>query len=108
MKNVLKVPKGKCPLDFLAELGERISKAWLFVDNNVFNNISSSLDDAGVYSDRTMCFRCEATEEYPSTEIIMKRVSEKWFYIISIKAEDIAFTKPVSDPEEVFFMEMAD
>ena len=67
-KEVILVPKDKCPLDVLAEMGEITEKAWIFLDASAYNKLLES-DGCKVYGsekdDGKIMLKWEATDEYP-------------------------------------------
>lgn len=107
MKNVLKVPQGMCPLDFLSTQGDKIKNAWLFMEHAVYRDLLDRCEDREIALYLSVSLKWEATEKYPSTEICMKGQTDlNWFFVTKIDAEDIAFTKPPKEPEDVFFIVM--
>ena len=111
-KEVILVPKDKCPLDVLAEMGEITEKAWIFLDASAYNKLLES-DGCKVYGsekdDGKIMLKWEATDEYPKTEVLMQiPTTYGWGKIVSIEAEDIAFGVSMADPEDLFFLKMAE
>lgn len=107
MKNVLKVPQGMCPLDFLSTQGDEIKNAWLFMDQPAYNDLLTRCENREMTSHLSVIFKWEETEENPSTEICMKsHMDLNWFFVTKIDAEDIAFTEPPKEPEEIFLIVM--
>lgn len=107
----LVVPTDKCPLDFLAEMGERIANAWIFVDKSVIKNLKNS--DGVTYEPCCNCYSLswEATEECPKTEVLYQDFERTgWYYIIAIEADDIAFKElyKKEEPEYIFRLKMAE
>lgn len=111
-KEVILVPKDKCPLDVLAEMGERIRNSWIFLHENAYEHL---LKSKGVRhstgnimnANQETWIKWDATEEYPETVIFCEVPSPKgWGKISSIKADDIAFVLPPHDPEDIFFLKM--
>lgn len=106
------VPKDKCPLDVLAEMGERTKRAWIFLDASAYNKLLEG-EGCQVYTrdgdeDRIL-LRWEATDEYPKTEVLLEIPTPTgWGEVISIEAEDIAFTLALADPEDIIFLKMAE
>lgn len=111
-KEVILVPKDKCPLDVLAEMGERTENAWIFLDATAYNKLLES-DGCEAYSrendNERIMLKWEATEDYPATAVLLEiPTTYGWGKIISIEAEDIAFTLCMADPEDLFFLKMAE
>lgn len=112
MKNVLKVPQGMCPLDFLSTQGDKIKNAWLFMDQDVYHDLFTRCKNKEMTSFLIVTLKWEATEEYPSTEIFVKKHYHNdkkfgtWYFITKIQAEDIAFKEAPTEPEEIFFIKM--
>lgn len=111
-KEVILVPKDKCPLDVLAEMGERTENAWIFLDASAYNKLAES-EGCTAYrrknDNERIRLKWEATDEYPATEVLLEiPTSLGWGKIIMIEAEDIAFTVSMADPEDIFFLKMAE
>lgn len=109
-KEVTIVPRDKCPLDVLSEMGEQIKEAWIFLHSNAVNKLTHS-DGVSCEEGRkegTLILRWEATEDYPETRIVVDicGTPTDWKPIISISASDIAFTLIPVDPEDIFFLKM--
>jgi len=109
-KEISYVPKNVCPLDFLAQLGERTADAWIFFDESVYDNL---LNSSGVivsfrdFESRERHLLWEETEEYPKTEVFLLIPEEGgWGRVKSISAIDIAFDCWRPDPKEIFFLKM--
>lgn len=114
------VPKGKCPLDVLAEMGERTAKAWIFLHKNAVAELWGALKgiDKGVtYCDPEYIrnFVYDATEEYPKTTLKLdisqdllrpKDYQPTWYSVDEIIANDIAFKRKPENPEDIFFLQM--
>lgn len=109
-KEVILVPKDKCPLDVLAEMGERTRNAWIFLHRNAFEKLQHSDDVSGEVGKKqgTYVLMWEATEIYPETKIVVDvcGMNTDWKPITSIQASDIAFNLMPADPEEVYFLKM--
>ena len=109
-KEVILVPKDKCPLDVLAEMGEQTRDAWFFLHRNAVENLQHSdgvsCKEGGKAG--TCVLTWEATEDYPETKIIVDicGFGADWKPIIFISASDIAFSLFPVDPEEIFFLKM--
>ena len=109
-KDVTTVPKDKCPLDVLAELGERTRNAWIFLDANAIEKIASIAVDC--------CTRpfvgfqeYSYFPDFPETSIQIEmnpsEDSDKvWWEVYCIESSDIAFHFPADDPAEIFFLKM--
>lgn len=52
-KEVILVPKDKCPLDVLAEMGERTKNAWIFLHQNATEKLKKTADECK-YSSNTV------------------------------------------------------
>lgn len=105
-KEPIIVPKDKCPLDILAELGERTESAWIYMHENVVGKLAKDCDQ---FHEANGCtsFAWVATKDYPSTGITIEvDVIGCWKPVFSINAEDIAFKYASFDPEEIFFIKM--
>lgn len=105
-KDVILVPKDKCPLDLLAEMGERTKNCWIFLHNNVTHYLKESKYVIQNCDFTLSTLVLESTEDFPKTEIIYRSYSKDWNSVTAIKADDIAFQEPAPDPEEILFLKM--
>ena len=107
LKDVTLVPKDKCPLDVLAEMGEQTANAWIFLHKNAVEKLRSTADIVTV-TDSFLKMHWKETEKYPSTTILVKHPTKEyiWQRIYHIMAIDIAFDYEPSDPEHLFFLQM--
>ena len=115
LKEVILVPKDKCPLDVLAEMGSQTANAWIFLHKNAVEKLRSTADQVNEFPSMIEFqseFKWNATPEYPATllqithlpKIVNSR--EEWIKVYRIKASDIAFEYSASDPEYLFFLKM--
>lgn len=102
------VPKDKCPLDFIAELGAQTAISWLFLHKNAIEKLCKTADSfSGHIGRRRLTW--EATEKYPRTVLEYDDsgvAGYTWFNILYIEASDIAFRRSPSTPAYLFFLEM--
>ena len=111
-KEVILVPMDKCPLDVLAEMGERTKESWIFLHLNTVEKLQHS-DGVSCKEGRkqgTLDLTWEATEAYPETRIVVDicGLNTEWKPITFISASDIAFDLMPVDPEDIFFLKMAE
>ncbi len=105
-KEVTIVPKDKCPLDILAEMGDRTKNAWIFLHQGAVNKLEETCNGYEELA-HSIRLRWNATEEFPSTSITIKTEEfSRWKQVYFIEADDIAFKHSCSDPEEIFFLKM--
>lgn len=107
-KEVILVPKEKCPLDVLAEMGERTKNSWIFFHYNV---VESLCQTAEVDTGHTSYIMCEwkATKDFPKTLLYIEEflgTAKVWIKVLRIDAVDIAFSIPSADPEDIYFLKM--
>ena len=102
MCKTINVPKDKCPLDLLAEMGDRIKDSALFFDYNIVNQLKDSADNFDESGKNILIF-FEATETSPETVVTLTKVRTPYYEIICIKAPDISFTTKVEEPKEYLF-----
>ena len=105
------VPTDKCPLDFLAEMGERIKGAWILFDDTVVTNLKQSdgviIKNHG-FGGKELIW--EATEDYPETMIIYDSFyGTGWYVLYEVEADDIAYTSvsSVREPNTIIRLKMA-
>ena len=105
-KEVILVPKDKCPLDVLSEMGERTKNSWIFIHEDVVIKLVTMADyetEEKEYQELLW----DETEEYPATTIDFE-IGGIWHRVYRIIAEDIAFECESPDPEEIIFLKMAE
>ena len=104
-KEVILVPKDKCPLDVLAEMGERTKNSWIFLHDDAVFKLEITADFIEETEYRELVWN--ATEKYPATTLDIE-ISGTWHMVYRIDADDIAFTDEPQDPEDIFFLKMAE
>ena len=105
-KIVILIPNGKSPLNILKELEEETKNAWIFLHNNLFLELSSSVDDIRG-KNGVLTFYWKATEEVSSIELsILIKGEQVWTRVIKIEADNIAFSVEPDDPEAIFFLKL--
>lgn len=102
-KEVMLVPKDKCLLDMIAEMGERTKNAWFFLHTNVVEELQHSY---GVSSEEgrtrgTLVLTFKATEEHSEKKVAINLAwsDVSWkpityisdLYLIPVDFEDIYF-----------------
>ena len=107
-KEVILVPKDKCPLDVLAEMGERTANAWIFLHQNAVKKLKDICDVCNeVGKSKQITLAWEATEKYPATEVVINnKAHTDWLEIFRISASDIAFSIRSRNPDEIYFLKM--
>lgn len=109
-KEVIIVPKDKCPLDVLAKMGKRTENAWIFLHLNAVEKIQHSEGVSCKEGEKvgTLVLTWEATEDYPETRIVIDvcAMVTEWKPIILISASDISFNLMPVDPESLYFLKM--
>jgi len=107
-KEVILVPKDKCPLDVLAEMGERIKNSWIFLHENAYEKLKSTCDTQEKFNLNSYhSLSWNATDNYPETNIrIYCNSIGVWYLVSMISAVDISFKHISKDPEDIFFLKM--
>ena len=77
-KEVILVPKDKCPLDVIAEMGERIRNSWIFLHENAYYNLltskgASSSTGNSINSNQTTVILWAETEDHPKTVVFCEK-----------------------------------
>lgn len=110
MRRDLIVPRGKFPLNALAEQGEKIQNAWIFLHVSAVLKLKASegVEISGAYNGGKLLFWKE-TEKYPETRIVYRNFElTDWYLLTNVSAENIAYNAAadVKEPEEVIFIKM--
>lgn len=109
MKNVIIVPKDKCPLEVLAEMGNRTRYAWIFLHKNVLTKLSETCDDKRPTSRMiSTIFSWNKTQNFPDTFLSVEYFSDSWSSLICIRSTAIAFCSRCDEPTEILFFKMAE
>lgn len=112
--NVITVPKDKCPLDVIAEMGENSRNAWLFFDHNCKEDLFQKADDVitregnSPYEGMTHTLVWAATDKFPETKLVIELFTGHddligTWAVKQIAADDIAFEKRTAIPTEICF-----
>ena len=113
-KEVILVPKDKCPINLLAEMGESIRNSWIFLHENAYVRLITSKGAKisggdSVNHNKTICIIWEATDKYPETVVFCEKPEvHGWGKVTAITADDIAYGNCPIDPEDIFFLRMAE
>jgi len=102
-KEVILVPKDKCPLDVLSEMGERIRNSWIFLHDDAVRKLETTTDYIEEKGYQELVW--SATEKYSQTTLDIEIVGT-WHKVYRIIAEGIAFEYEPQDPEEIYFLKM--
>lgn len=106
-KEEIIVPKDKCPLDVLAEMGEQAKNAWLFLHRNAYRKLLDISNKPADWNPKYYRLMFHSTENYPETEIcICSDTHLDWFPVYTISASNITFKMIPSDPEDIFLLKM--
>ena len=107
-KEVTLVPKDKCPLDVLAEMGERTKNAWIFLHQNALKKLITIADTHQVQGRNAYHYlHWDATDDFPETEVLIDfNTQVDWVLVVGISASDIAFKQKPADPEDIYFLKM--
>ncbi len=111
-KEVILVPKDKCPLDVLVELGDRVKNSWFFLHKNAYEKLLKMnighMKFNILNSPERMCITLKnENKESPDTVIFCDIPRPTWGQITSIDAPNIAYygVRPF-DPEDIYFLKM--
>lgn len=105
-KDVTKIPKDKSLLDFIAEMGERTKKAWIYVYKKDILKLRKKEGIVEFYDEDDLTLYWEATLECPSKRLVIRyEYEEEWLKIIEIQAKNV-IKKSCADPEEIIFLKM--
>lgn len=111
-KEVILVPKDKCPLDVLAEMGERIRNSWIFLHENAYQHLlkskgASHFTENSMNANQETLITFDATKDYPETVMSCEIPPTKgWGKITYIEADDISFEFSPNDPQDIYFLKM--
>lgn len=110
-KEVIIVPKDKCPLDALAEMKEQTYGVGILFSVIALNNLMSTVDRCEELDDSAYLLSWNATEKFPKTTIVV--VSEPseiphvtQYRAVFINADDICFRSQWDDRTVDYFLTM--
>ena len=111
-KDVILVPKDKCPLTVLVEMGEQLRNSWIFLHDNAYQFLliskgsTHSLNNC-MNGNQTALIQWAATKTLPKKTMFCDvPTAEGWGKIQAIYAEDICYGLSPNDPEDIFFLKM--
>lgn len=105
-KDVIIVPKDKCPLDVISELGEKAANSWIFLHKNAIEKLKETADEEYFISNFVCKLLWKETENYPQTMLRYDILKGVWTKIARIDADDIAFKCTSEDPDYIYFIKM--
>lgn len=72
-KDVILVPRDTCPLDMLAQMGDQIKYAFIFLHSNAVDKLihSDGVSCEEGEKEETLVLRWNATEDFPETKILI-------------------------------------
>ncbi len=110
-KEVIIVPKDKCPLDVLAEMKEQTYAVGILFSVIALNKLMSTADRCEELDDSAYLLSWNATENFPKTTIVV--VSEPSeipniieYRAVFINADDICFRSQWDDRTVDYFLTM--
>lgn len=105
-KEVILVPKDKCPMDVLAEMGEQTRNAWIFLHQSVIRQLKITADTCTgkIAGYQELVWR--GNEKHPKTILTFEKRVGIWTRVRRIYASDIAYGLEPQDPENIIFLEM--
>lgn len=109
---ITKVPKGKSPLDVLSEMGEQISKSWIYLHENAYLSLIRSkgvttYTKPEINGTRTTVMVWENAKK--NLRIVVhceEPIITRWGRISFIMDKHISFENCPEDPESIFFLKM--
>ena len=106
VKEVVLLPKGKCPLAFIRELGEKVKDSWIFLHENVVSNLENTADEC-ILRGNPLVLSWNPTNELSKITIAIQ-YSEKnvWNKMISVETDKNDFIPASEDPEYIYFIKM--
>lgn len=103
-KEVIIVPRGKCPLDFIAEMGEEIiSNSWIFLHSNITDKIEEIAQRKKKdYGNESFVFMWKTKDG--DDKSIDFEYFELWHKVYYFVTDDSGYMTDTSDPEYIFFL----
>ena len=107
-KEPILVPKDKGLLGVLAEEGEQVKSAWIFLHRNDVEKLISIADDYLPHGhSNVQDFYWNATDDFPETFIRIEMHPDKiWLEVYHIDSNAIKFNLPADDPDNILFLKM--
>ncbi len=109
-KEVILVPKDKCLLEILSEMGNRLRSSWIFLHINAIISLAQ-IEGVSVKDGKprgATIYTWEETKEHSKVVINVDFYSSSanWKQVIYISASEIDYNIPPVDPEEIYFLKM--
>lgn len=110
-KEVIIVPKDKCPLDVLADMGEKTNGVGILFSPTALGRLLSTVDRCYEVDYTAFFLSWNATAEFPKTSIILLGEPSDTpnvfqYRVIYINAEDICFKKQLDNRTMEYFLTM--
>lgn len=97
-------------MDVLAEMGDAVSNAWIFLHENAISKLRKTADSYHTSNNMNgpeeAAMKWKKTDKYPETYLVCTIPKDTWGRIQEIKAIDISFDICPSDPANIFFLQM--
>ena len=105
------VPRDKCPLDVLADMGDQTSNAAILLSPNAMKKLKETADRDEKLDEAAMFLSWNATDKFPQTSIILVKETCNLrgieYRAVYINADDIAFRcQRHKEPEVEYILEM--
>lgn len=106
VKEVILIPKGKCPLVFIRELGEKLKNSWVFLHENVVSNLENTANNY-ILTGNPLVLGWKATNKLSEISIAISFSGKSlWNEILGVETNKIDFGTPCTDPEYIYFIKM--
>ena len=86
-------------------MGERTKNSWIFIHDDAVKKLEKTTTYITEADYQELIW--DATEKYPATTLDIE-IAGTWHKVYRILAEDIAFEYEPQDPEDIFFLKMAE
>lgn len=107
VKEVVLLPKDKCPLAFIRELGENIKKSWIFLHADIVPYLMLTANDSIMNGYKPILIHWDAIGELSEISIAVKYDKDNiWNEMVGIKTDKINLDKRCTDPQYIYFIKM--
>lgn len=107
VKEIILLPKDKCPLTFIWELGENVKKSWIFLHADIVPYLMLAATESVMNGSKPILIHWDPLGKLSEISISVKFDKDNiWNEMVGMKTDKINFDTPCADPEYIYFIKM--